>query len=122
MFLTIILAVIGGWSAGKAIGSVKVAWHRWHGGLFRPALGAAITGFFFLVAAAWALGGAWVIHSNDRSYDRAGAENVAFLGDRQGFDEPLLAYTDANTGKLCVGERVGGEEFLREIECIEPKR
>jgi hypothetical protein len=97
-----------------------VAVKRWRLGMFRPAVIIVCFGVILLALAGATAFGAYASIQVDRGYERAGVEDVIWIGNREGFEYPLLTYTDADTGKFCVGEKVGGEEYVREVECIDP--
>ena len=121
MIVTIILGLICVYLIYTVIRSIKVVVRRWQLGMFRPAVIQVIWvfifgGLLFLTASA-----RYTNVQIGREYEKFGAQDVAFLGERNGFEKPLVAYTDADTGELCIGERVGGEEFLNELVCLDPQ-
>ena len=120
MFFTVILGLLSGWLFYIFLSTSLRAVKRWREGFFKPAQVMAICAAFYLAIAGLTAWGSWVSNQVRVNYDRVGAERVEHLGSREGFEAPVVAYTDRETGKLCIGERVGGEEFLVEVECIDP--
>jgi hypothetical protein len=121
-FVAIVFIATGTWLAWQVILGIGIVVKRWRKGMFKPAVFTAVITLFFAIFCAMCIFGAWQSLNADAGYQRAGAEDVVVVGSREGFENPLLAYTDADTGKLCVGEKVGGDEYVREIECIDPPK
>lgn len=121
-FTNIILGICGGYCLYQTFLIGKASVRRWKLGRFKAALWGIPFTILFLLFAVFAMYGIKLNIEQENDYKRAGIENVDLIGsgEREGFDYPIAAYTETDSGKLCVGMLVDGEEVVREIECFEP--
>lgn len=120
MIVTMFLGLLCGFLLFQVFLAIQVVVRRWKLGMFKHAVSSAIWVAVFLVLFIITASGLYTNLTLNQQYEKVGAEDVDFIGERKGFENPLVAYTDAETGELCIGERVGGEEFLKEVTCITP--
>lgn len=97
------------WIGYLVIDNLAVCRRRWKAGNFKSAfMSGAVKTVIGVALIAWSLHGVWADFRANEKVAEAGMIRPVELGQRQGFGEGTVAYTDEETGNLCIASASEG--------------